>query len=298
MEKITTYDRNPCIGGYVVAQKKDPKLFKEVIGSCSAAFSTNTEDNHDKEYPYLVSLYDSDDSAIILSGYRVMACRNAKITKGRYNLYTAQFFNYTEAFEEILPNSAEFGRSFSSPDVASLPRAVQIHAFRSIWTTALAPFITECEKLGIHYLFGQVSIPVKDYTPDAIKKMIAFFIVNFGSKKFFEPKKPLLLGEQECSIDEINHTAEACGYTGVPEKDLEVLKNNLNGKGMPMLLTKYPELVGWNTEAIVCNMATNSHVNTIDLPFCLNSKLFTAKAKESYFSIKEYNSNAFEKILY
>lgn len=295
MKQITNYDRNPCIGGYVVTQKEDPTLFEKVIESCTAAFGTNTKDEHDEEYPYLVSLYDSN---IVLAAYRAMICKNAKKTDGNYNLYTREFFNYSPELLEILPKAAEFGRSFSSPDAALLPRAIQIHAFRSIWTTCLAPFITECEQLGIHYFFGQVSIPTKDYTPETIKKMIAFFTVNFGEKKFFEPKKPLFLDRKECHIDEIVKTGEACGYTGVPEEDLRILKENLHGKGMPMLLTKYPELVGWNPEAIVCNMAVNSHVNTIDLPFCLNSKLFTAKAKESYFSIKNYDPNAFEKILY
>jgi len=290
MKKITNYDKNPQISGYVTSQKEDPEFIKDVIESCSAAFGVGTEDIHDREYPYLVSLYNSNNSTYVLAAYRVMPCKNAD--KNGSNLYTAEFFDYTKKFVEILPKSAEFGRSFSSAASLTLPRAILIHSFRSIWTTSLAPFITECEKIGIHYFFGQMSIPIKEYPPDAIKKIIAFFVVNFGTKKFFEPKKQLLLDGKEYTMDDILETAETCGYTGIPKNDLNILNSNLN-KGMPMLLNRYPELVDWDPKAIVCNMAVNSHVNTIDLPFCLDSKYFTEMTRNKYFLIKNYNQEAF-----
>lgn len=295
MKGITIYDKNPNIVGYVITQTEDPKLFQEVLGSCSSAFGTNTRDKHDEDYPYLVSLY---NNSTVLAGYRVMVCKNAKINNNDYNLYTREFFNYTEEFvEKILPKAAEFGRSFTSTASLMLPRAILIHSFRSIWTTSLAPFITECEKKGVNHFFGQISIPSHEYSPDAIKKMIAFFVVNFGEKKFFEPKKPLILNGAECSTDEILEMAESCGFTGIPAQDLIILKSQLGGKSMPMLLKKYPELVGWNPEAIVCNMATNSHVNTVDLPFCLNSTCFTERTRTDYFSLKDYNAQAFDQLL-
>lgn len=294
MQEITTYDRNPQICGYVVTQKSDPELFRKIIMSCSTAFGVDTtKDKHDEEYPYLVSLYRSniDNSTHVLAAYRVMPCKNAN-----GSLYTQGFFDYSEDFMKIFPKSAEFGRSFSSATFAALPRAIAMHSFRSIWATCLAPFIQECEKKGINHFFGQVSIPINDYSPEVIKKIIAFFLVNFGSKKFFEPKKELLLDGNECSIDEIFEVAESCGYTGIPRNDLQILKKKTNGKSLPMLLKKYPELVGWNPQAIIFNMAVNSHVNTIDLPVCLNSKLFTEQTRQEYFS-SNYNQEAFQLLL-
>lgn len=294
MKTITLYDRISTIVGAVITQNVDPILHKKVIAACSSAFGTDTKDNHDKDYPYLINLYRPEEDPTVISAYRANLGCNAETINGEYNLYTAEFFEYTEAFKKMLPYSAEFGRSFISPDVNSLPRTVQIHCFRALWTTAIAPFIQECERHGIHYFFGQVSIPQKGYTPDEIKEIIAMYVANYGSKEFFKPKKPLSFDGQEFTAQEVTEIAKQCGFIGDGEKDFNMLKTSFRnrGKSIPMLLEKYPKLCGWNPDGIICNMPTESHVGTYDIPFCMDSNLFTQEGRADYFSLV-YKQNAF-----
>ena len=262
MKKVSDY--SDSISVFLVTME-DKELFNRLQEKLSEAFKVSSvRDRYDKDYQYLVSLIDGE----IIAAYRFRICKDA-VVNGEYDLYTSQYFNYSDELKDILPYTIELGRAF----------CLTGNGLMSVLTCGVGPLVQYCWTLGIHYLIGQVSLSNEIYNLETIHKITTMFEKDFGKALLFEPR---------CSPD-FGQNPEKYGFTGRYRDDLRIIKGM--GIKLPTLFRAYAEMV--EDGGIICNKPSCSGaINTTEQPFCVDTKLFTQKARDTYLS-HEYNRDAF-----
>ena len=269
MKKVADYNKEISV---FLITKEDEELFCELQKKLSEAFMVpSVRDKYDEDYMYLVSLTHGK----IIAAYRFRICKDA-VVDGKYDLYTSQYFKYSDELIKILPYTIELGRAFCLTDY--------IHALMSVLTCGVGPLIQHCWNFGIHYLIGQVSLSHDIYDIETIHRITTMFTKDFGKSVLFEPisAPDFVLNPKKYGL------SENYGFIGKYSEDLKTLKGM--GIQLPTLFRAYAEM----TEGgIVCNLPSTSNViNTTEQPFCVDTKRFTQKAYNRYL-IHEYDPEAF-----
>ena len=269
MKKVADY--NDSISVFLVTME-DEELFTRLQKRLSKAFNVESiGDKYDEEYQYLVSIMDGE----IVAAYRFRICRDA-LVDGKYNLYTSQYFEYSDKLINILPQTIELGRAFCLPG--------HIHALMSVLTCGVGPLVQYCWDLGIHYLIGQVSLSNEIYNLETIHKITTMFAKDFGKSVLFDPTclPDFILNPKKYGL------SENYNFTGIYNEDSKILKDM--GIKLPTLFRVYAEMTDGG---IICNLpSVSSVINTTEQPFCVDTKRFTQKAHNRYLT-HEYNPEAF-----
>ena len=183
-------------------------------------------DPYDADYKHLV-LWDEEDLEIV-GAYRMGEAGKIIEKKGKKGLYTNTLFNLKEAFDPILPNALEMGRSFVQP------RYWGKRSLDYLWY-GIGAYINHHP--NIQYMFGPVSLS-DAYPHEAKELIIAFYLQQFGAtQKLAEGKRPFKVSKTVKTLAESE-------FSGDYKEAYTKLNTLLSEYGIkvPTLFKQYAEL--------------------------------------------------------
>ncbi len=141
-------------------------------------------DKYDVYYEHLI-LWDEYDLEIV-GAYRIGAGNQIMASHGSQGFYSQSLFEFTPAFEALLPNSIELGRSFVQP------RYWGQRSLDYLWYGIGAYIRLQPQ---VKYLFGPLSLS-NAYPQLAKETIVGFYAKQFGSsEQFVHAKQPFELSE-------------------------------------------------------------------------------------------------------
>lgn len=184
-------------------------------------------DDYDRYYHHLV-LWD-DDALEVVGAYRIGECGWILSWLGREGLYLNDLCTMSNAFDPILEDAIELGRSFVQPKYWGS------RALDYLWQ-GIGAYLAH--NSHIKYMIGPVSIS-GTYPKHAQEALVYFYTLYFGSdRQYLKAKSPFRLSDHvNAEFSEI--------FLGVDyEQDFRVLKDYLKtfDAAVPMLYKQYSEL--------------------------------------------------------
>ncbi|MGI6370441.1 MAG: GNAT family N-acetyltransferase [Ignavibacteria bacterium] len=221
---------------YSVTYTESPNVVKEIARLREITFrkvgegtgKTSDFDRYDKHYNHIV-LWDNKNLEIIGS-YRIGFCRTILENQGISGLYNAEEFNFSEEFQEKLPQSLEMGRSFIQQ------KYWMSNALDYLWQGICA---FKHEVKDIKYMFGAVSIS-NTYSEEAKAMIVYYYTKWFGDQNnLVTSKNPYFLSKKQLE--------ECANLFNTKDKhlDFRILKSTLRelGLSVPTMFRRYTELV-------------------------------------------------------
>jgi 1-acyl-sn-glycerol-3-phosphate acyltransferase len=234
--------RGECLGEtsdskqiYLIEHDKAPSIINEIgrlreysfrkVGEGSG--KTRDIDEYDRYYHHLV-LWD-DDALEVVGAYRIGECGWILSWLGREGLYLNELCTMSNAFDPILEDAIELGRSFVQPKYWGS------RALDYLWQ-GIGAYLAH--NPHIKYMIGPVSIS-GSYPKHAQEALVYFYTLYFGSQRqYLKARSPFHLS------DHVNaEFAEI--FLGVDyEHDFRVLKDYLKtfDVAVPTLFKQYSEL--------------------------------------------------------
>ena len=220
---------------FLVESFMAPEVLKEIARLREITFRRVFEgtgnkmdlDKYDEYYKHIV-LWDEEELEIVGS-YRIGIGRNIMSTLGVKGFYTSELFNHSSQLENILPQSAELGRSFIQA------KYWNTSALDYLWQ-GIGVFLKD--NSYIKYIFGGVSLS-KTYSDEAKKHIIYFFEKWFGDNaKLSEAKNKFRISNSE--LNELSKVYASEDF----KTDYSNLKNFLKhlGFSVPVLYKQYSDL--------------------------------------------------------
>jgi putative hemolysin len=184
-------------------------------------------DRFDSHYRHLL-LWD-EEALEIVGAYRIGFCREVLARQGLEGLYTSGLFEFSDAFQELLPESAELGRSFVQA------RHWNSRALDLLWQGIGALLAS---RPHIRYLFGAVSIS-GTFPEEAKRLLVAHYGRWHGDPAFLaQSRNPYTLSRaQEADLSDILAGEDR-------DEDFRRLRERLKtfGCAVPTLFRQYTEL--------------------------------------------------------
>jgi len=220
---------------YLIEYDKAPNLINEIgrlreysfrkVGEGSG--KTRDIDDYDRYYHHLV-LWD-DDALEVVGAYRIGECGWILSWLGREGLYLNELCTMSNAFDPILEDAIELGRSFVQPKYWGS------RALDYLWQ-GIGAYLAHNPQ--IKYMIGPVSIS-GSYPKHAQEALVYFYTLYFGSQRqYVKARSPFRLSD--------NVNAEFAEiFLGVDyEHDFRVLKDYLKtfDVAVPTLFKQYSEL--------------------------------------------------------
>ena len=184
-------------------------------------------DRFDAHYRHLLLWH--EETLEIAGAYRLGFCRDILNAHGLEGLYTAGLFDFSDAFQEVLPEAVELGRSFVQAKFWN-SRALDL-----LWQGIGAMLAA---RPNVRYLFGAVSI--SGALPEEAKRLlVAYYGRWYGDPAFLaQSRNPYTLTRaHEAALSRI--------VTGESrEEDFRRMKDRLKDYGcaVPTLCRQYTEL--------------------------------------------------------
>lgn len=148
-------------------------------------------DEHDTcAVPYEQLIVWNDTEEEIVGGYRYILCGNARQADGGYNLSTAHYFHFSEAFKsDYLPYTIELGRSWVQPNFQpAVGNRKGIFSLDNLWDGLGALILIHP---GVKYFFGKVTM-YPHYNSEARDLLMAFMQQYFPDPdQLLQPISPL-----------------------------------------------------------------------------------------------------------
>ena len=183
-------------------------------------------DKYDQYYKHIV-LWDEEDLEIVGS-YRIGNAQEIYKNYGKDGFYTNTLFPFKKAFERVLPDSIELGRSFVQPKYWGT------RALDYLWF-GIGAYLKHNPQ--IKYMYGPVSL--SGNYPQYAKELIVDFYSNYFpyKKQFVECLNPFDFETTNIALDD---PFEFKDY----KNDLKLLKNKLKNidLSVPTLYKQYGEL--------------------------------------------------------
>ena len=268
-------------------KKDDLALFKKTQKAIANAFSLPcAEDTFDNQYNYIVCI-DKDNNDEVVSGYRYILCKNARIEKS-FNLNTFKYYEFSDTFSlNYADYTLELGRSFVNPLAKR-----KIWGLFSVWESGIGPLINYHKKHnGIKYILGQVSIKESIYDIESIKAILTMFWINFGTINLLSPRKSAI-SQNELENFNVNSKLNFSGnYLKDKVKLTKFLKEKEKTK--PTLFFSYADLVSGERDGLSCFLPIyNSLLKCYEMGFLLEISKISTENSERYLQSK-YNPEAF-----
>lgn len=220
---------------YLIEYDKAPNLINEIgrlreysfrkVGEGSG--KTRDIDDYDRYYHHLI-LWD-DDALEVVGAYRIGECGWILSWLDREGLYLNELCTMSNAFDPILENAIELGRSFVQPKYWGS------RALDYLWQ-GIGAYLAHNPQ--IKYMIGPVSIS-GSYPKHAKEALVYFYTQYYGSdRQYLKARSPFRLSDNvNAEFSEI--------FLGVDyEHDFRVLKDYLKtfDVAVPTLYKQYSEL--------------------------------------------------------
>lgn len=284
MKLITNF--KDSIEIYNIKKCEDPMIFRKVQEAIAIAFElTDAEDAFDNLYSYVVSI-DRENNEIV-SGYRHILCKNARIGK-TFSLNTFKYYRFSDKFSTDYANETlELGRSFVNPNAKK-----RIWGLFAIWEGGLGPLINyQSSHNGINYILGQVSLKENIYDKECIRAILKMFWTDFGTHELLSPRKPAF---SQSDLECFDHNPDL-EFSGDYSKDKAKLIKFLKKKNQqrPTLFFNYADIINGNKDGLSCFLPIyNSLLKCYEMGFLLRIDKMSMECVERYMQ-SSYNTMAF-----